>query len=102
MSINDEWLARIKGTMAVDVDRGISAGAGGPKIVEMLLAIPEVGQGLHLRANRGRPLAMDPATEEEKREIVDALNRVADWLSDGFHERTVDELRAIVTELETG
>jgi hypothetical protein len=99
MSINDEWLARIKGTMAADVDRGIAAGAGGPKIVDMLLAIPEVSQALHLRASRGRPLAMDPATDEEKQEIIDALNRVADWLSDGFHATTVDELRAIVTEL---
>jgi hypothetical protein len=42
---------------------------------------------------------MDPATDEEKQEIIDALNRVADWLSDGFHATTVDELRAIVTEL---
>lgn len=100
MSITDDWLTRIKGTMAIDVDRGISAGADGQRIVEMLLAIPEVSQGLHLRANRTAPLALDPSTDDQKREIIDALNRVADWLDDGFHAAIVEELRGIAADLE--
>jgi hypothetical protein len=99
MSIADEWLARIKGTMTVDIDRGISAGADGQRIVDMLLAIPEVSQALHLRANRRAALALDPSTDDEKREIVDALERVAAWLTDGFHDKLVDELRGIAGEL---
>lgn len=100
MSINDDWLTRIKGTMAIDIDRGISAGADGNRIVEMLLAIPEISQALHLRANRGAPLTLDPSTVDQKREIVDAVERVAAWLDDGFHEATVAELQSIAGELE--
>jgi hypothetical protein len=99
MAIADDWLTRVTSTMAVDVDRGISAGADGRRIVDMLLAIPEVSQALHLRANRRAPLALDPATDDDRREIVDALNRVADWLDDGFHEATVAQLRSIAAEL---
>lgn len=99
MSLTDEWLARLKVTMAVDVDRGITGGANGQKIVEMLLTIPEVSQGLHLRANRRASLPLDPSTDDEKREIVDAIERVADWLDDGFHETLVAELRGIAAEL---
>jgi hypothetical protein len=101
MGIADDWLNRIKGTMAIDVDRGISAGADGRRIVEMLLAIPEVSQALHLRANRGSPLALDPSAVDQKCEIVDALARVANWLDDGFHAEIVAELQSIAADLES-
>lgn len=97
--MTDDWLQRIKGTMAIDIERGGSARKSGPEIVEMLFAIPEVSQAFHLRANRRRPLAVDPATDEDRREIVDALERVIAWLDDGFHERMVEELRGIIREM---
>jgi hypothetical protein len=101
MSIADEWLARIKGTMAVDVSRFQAAGLSPEAIVEQLFNIPEVEQAFHLRANRGRPLSLDPSTPAERQEIVDALERVAAWLDDGFHQKLVDELRGIAAELSS-
>lgn len=68
-------------------------------LIEFLMRVPEFAQALHLYANRRRPLALDPSTDEEKREIVEALSRVADWLDDGMHERLVTALREIAGEL---
>jgi hypothetical protein len=85
--------------MAVDIDRGVAAGKRGRAIVAMLFDIPEVAQAFHLRANRRQALALDPETDEERKEIADALVRVADWLDDGFHEAIVAQLREIAAEL---
>ena len=95
----DDWLGRLKQTMAIDLARGMSAGMPPRALIDLLFDIPEVSQAFHLRENRRRPLALDPSTDEERREIVDALDRVATWLDDGFHEVTVSELRSIAEEL---
>lgn len=94
-----DWLAKMKVTMAVDLSRFMSAGLPPRAIIERLFEIPEVSQAFHLRAHRGRPLALDPSSPEQKREIVEALERMAGWLDDGFHEALVEELRGIAAEV---
>lgn len=94
-SLTAQWLDCIKQTMAVDLTRFQAAGIPPKAQVERLFGIPEVAQAFHLRANRKRPLAIDPGTDEERAEIVDALERVVAWLDDGFHERLVEQLREI-------
>jgi hypothetical protein len=73
-------LTRIKHTMSLDISRSMSAGLPPKAIVEVLLNIPEVEQAFHLRENRNRPLAVDPETDAERKEIVEAIERVAVWL----------------------
>ena len=99
--IEDRWLANIKRTMAIDVSRFISAQWPPKAIVDGLFQIPEVDQAFHLRANRRRPLVLDPSTDAEKQEIADALNRVADWLEPG-NEREAATLRSIAAQIMDG
>lgn len=98
--MTDDWLPRLKQTMALDLSRFMSAGMPPRAIIERLMDIPEVGQAFHLRENRRRPLAIDPETDEQRQEIVDALERVAAWLDDGFHEKLVSELREIAEDVK--
>jgi hypothetical protein len=98
-TLTDQWLGRMKETLAVDVARFQTAGLPPRAIVEKLFDIPEVEQAFHLRANQRRPLALDPSTNAERQEIIDALTRVIEWLDDGFHEPLVLELRDIADVL---
>lgn len=95
-----QWIDRIKETMAVDVSRFSKAGMTGREVVDRIFDIPEVSQAFNLRANRRRPLAMDPTTPEQKLEIAEALERIAAWLDDGFHTKLVEELREIAAEMD--
>ena len=97
--MSDEWLARIQRTMAVDISRFQSAQAPPAGIVKRLFDIPEVEEAFHLLRNRRSPLSLDPSSRAEKQEIVDAIERVVAWLDNGFHEKLVEELRAIAGEL---
>lgn len=99
-SLAAQWTAKIKRTMSVDVSRFTKAGMPAEQIVERLFDIPEVAQAFHLRANQRQPLSRNPSTPDETREIANALDRVAAWLDDGFHERTVEELRSIACDLD--
>lgn len=92
-SLEAMWLARLKRSMAMDLEQLMTARMPPQAIIERLFDIPEVAQAFHLAANRGCPLSPYPSSDEEKREIVDALNRAADWFDDGSHQDLVDELR---------
>jgi hypothetical protein len=92
-------LKQLQRTIAIDIGRFQSAGLPPKAIVTKLMEIPEVDQALHLYANRRRPLSLDPSTDADKQEIVDAIERVAAWLDDGFHEPLVEQLREIGGEL---
>lgn len=52
--LEQQWLDRIKQTMALDISRSMVAGLPPKAIVERLLEIPEVEQALRMRA-KGRP-----------------------------------------------
>jgi hypothetical protein len=52
--IAEQWLSKIKRTMAVDLARGMSAGMSPKGLVELLFQIPEVEQALRMRS-KGRP-----------------------------------------------
>jgi hypothetical protein len=52
--LEEQWLERIKQTMALDLARGMTAGLPPKALIEMLLKIPEVEQALRMRA-KGRP-----------------------------------------------
>lgn len=80
----DDWLTRLKQTMAVDLGRFMSAGYPPKAIIENLCEIPEVGQALQMRADRRK---VPPAV---------ILSAAADYLDDGHHERLVADLREIV------
>lgn len=95
----EQWLVRIKQTIATDLSRLMAAQVPPQGIVKRLFEIPEVEQAFHLRADRKRPLAKDPSSRAEYQEIADALTRVANWLDDGFHVAAVEELRSIRDEL---
>lgn len=84
---NGDWLDRIRGTMAVDIGRGISAGLEPEAIVAMLLEIPEVDQALRMRADR----RFVPA------DVL--LTDAADFLDNGSHKSTADRLRTIAAGL---
>lgn len=91
-----DWLTNLKYTMSLDVGRFIAAQWPPRAIVEGLFEIPEVRQAFHLRENRLHPLAVDPGTDEQRQEIVDAHERVADWLdAGGSDERIAQKLREI-------
>lgn len=95
------WLANLKYTMALDLSRGMSAGIPPKGLVAMLFEIPEVSQGAHLRENRLRPLALDSETDEERQEIVDALERVTPWL-DLSEPEIAERLRGIAAMMMDG
>lgn len=99
MEIDNDWLTRMKETMAVELSRGITAGIPPKALITLLFGIPEVEQAFRLRARRRQPLPVEPTTEADVQEIVEALNRVADWLSDDFHPELVDQLRGIAADL---
>lgn len=93
-------VSRVKEAMAIDIGRFSEARLPPAEIVARLFTIPELADAFHLLEARRRPLSSDPGTREEKMEIVDAINRVADWLDDGgFHEDLVDNLRVIAAML---
>ena len=48
--MSDEWLARIKQTMAVDLSRFQSAGLPPKAQIERLFQIPEVADAFYLRS----------------------------------------------------
>jgi hypothetical protein len=50
----DDWLTRIKQTMAIDLARGMAAGIPPTALVELLFQIPEVEQAFELRAKAKR------------------------------------------------
>jgi hypothetical protein len=52
--LEEQWLKRIKQTMAIDLARGMSAGIPPAGLVEMLFRIPEVEQAMRMRA-KGPP-----------------------------------------------
>lgn len=85
--------------MSVELLRGLNADLDPRELIDLLFGVPEVSQAFQLRANRRRPLAMDPSTDEEKAEIVEAIERVAAWLDDGFHQKLVDHLRDIAGDV---
>jgi hypothetical protein len=91
------WLERIKGTMAIDLDRYARAGLNGAALVDKLLKIPEVAQALHLR-ERGR-LDIDLDTAEGQALAAERIQWVADFLDDGFNEATVKRLREVAGDL---
>lgn len=93
------WLTKIKETMAIDVQRFVDAGLPPKVIVARLFEIPEVEQAFRLRANRRQPLPLEPSTDAERMEVVEALERVAAWLNDDFHGELVEQLRAVAAEL---
>jgi hypothetical protein len=82
--MSTDWLNRIKETMAVDIARFQRKGLSPKEIVEKLMEIPEVYQGLHMRADRR---SVPPAV---------ILSDAADYLDDGYHEKLVADLREIV------
>lgn len=98
--MSDDWLAKLKETMAVDLSRFIDEGMSPRMVVERLMDIPEVGQAFHLRANQRQALPIDPSTVQQKQEVAEALERAATWLDDGFHEEIVAELREIAGDLQ--
>lgn len=99
MAIEADWLTKMQTTMAVELSRGMTAGMPPKALIQLLFGIPEVSQAFALRANRRRPLALSPQTDAETQEVVEELNRIADWLSDDFHAELVDQLRGIAADL---
>jgi hypothetical protein len=97
MSPTDDWTAKIKETMAVDVSRGMRDGLDGRAIVEMLFAIPEVAQAVHLRARS--KLDIDIDTAEGQAIAAERIEWVANFLDDGFHETAVTTLREVAGDL---
>jgi hypothetical protein len=96
MSVED-WLERMQQTIAVDIGRFASAGLPPSAIVVKLFEIPEVAQAFHLRA-RGK-LDIDIDTPEGQALAAERIEWVADFLDDGFHERTVEDLRKVIGDL---
>lgn len=92
-SLEAMWLAKLKRVMVMHLERSMADQMSADAIIESLFDIPEVAQAFHLAANRDGRLSPYPSSDEEKLEIVDALNRVADWFDDGSHQDLVDELR---------
>lgn len=86
MTLTEQWLDRIKATMAVDLARGMTAGIPPAALVELLFQIPEVSQAFAMRADRK---TVPPAV---------ILSDAADYLDDGFpeHMKLVADLREIV------
>jgi hypothetical protein len=81
--------------IAVDMARHIAAALPPTAVTLKLWEIPGVELAFSMYERRRLPLAVDPETDAEKREIVEAIERVAKWLDDGFHEPLVAELREI-------
>lgn len=52
-----QWLDRLKRTMAIDLARGMTAGIPPKALVEMLFQIPEVEEAFYLRAKAVRDLS---------------------------------------------
>lgn len=100
MALEDDWTAKIKATMAVDIQRFRDARMPSREIVDRLFEIPEVAQAFALRAHRRRSLPLDPSTDCERLEVREALNRVADWLGADFDQDLADRLREIAVELQ--
>jgi len=88
-------LSRVQQAIAVDLARFMAAGYPPKALALKLWEIPEVELAFSMYERRRLPLAVDPETDAEKREIVEAIERVAKWLDDGFHEPLVAELREI-------
>lgn len=99
MSVDDQWTAKIKETMAVDVQRFRDERLPSREIINRLFEIPEVAQAFALRANRRRPLPAEPSTDAERFEVIEALTHVADWLGSDFDEDIAERLREIAGEL---
>jgi len=94
-------LPRIKQTMSIDITRSMTSGLPPKAIVEVLFRIPEVEQAFHLLDNRRRPLKVDPDTDVERQEIVDAIERVATWL-ECSDAGLAEQLRARAAMLQGG
>lgn len=84
VTLTEQWLTRIKATMAIDLARGMTAGIPPAALVELLFNIPEVDQAFAMRADRK---TVPPAV---------TLSDASDYLDDGFHEKLVADLREIV------
>jgi hypothetical protein len=50
----EDWLTRIKQTMAIDLARGMTAGIPPAALIELLFQIPEVEQAFELRSRAKR------------------------------------------------
>jgi hypothetical protein len=94
-----DWLTRIKETMAIDLTRFMGAGLPPKALIEKLFDIPEVAQAFQLR-ERGK-LGIDMDTPEGQAIAAERLAWVAEFLDDGFHERTVEEIKGIAADLTT-
>jgi hypothetical protein len=93
----DDWLTRMKTTMAVDVARFMTAGLPPKAIIAKLFEIPEVSQAFHLR-ERGK-LGIDIDTPEGQAIAAERIAWVADFLDDGFNEACVARLREVAGDL---
>jgi hypothetical protein len=66
--LEQQWLDRIKQTMALDISRSMADGMPPKAIVEVLLRIPELRQALEMRA-KGRSASMWQPIETAPEEI---------------------------------
>jgi HEPN domain-containing protein len=88
---------RLKQTLIIDIERYKTLPSR--EIVDRLYEIPEVLLAFSMYERRNQKLPFEPQTKEECAEIVQAIERVADWLSDGFHDQLVADLREIAGDI---
>jgi hypothetical protein len=88
-------LTRIQRAIAVDLARYLGMGLPPSAVTLKLWEIPEVELAFSMYERRNLPLPIDPETDAQRQEIVDAIERVVKFLDDGFHDKLVAELTEI-------
>jgi hypothetical protein len=93
----DDWLSRLKQTMALDLSIAMQSQMPPKACIEFLFRIPEVREAFHLRERSNLDIDID--TPEGQAIAAERIEWVAAFLDDGFHESTVEELRTIAADL---
>lgn len=83
----------------LEISRGMETGKTPAQIRDLIVGIPEVGKALAAFADRN--VKLHHQTPQARALQIERLTELANWLDDGFHEGTVDQLRSIATDLST-